>query len=176
MHAAARSEEPSCAALIPGDAGIEDKASTCRRQRALRELCVLRHAAPCQSHPIGFAEGSKNLWQPVVRRNHRRVRILQGLKALCARQQRPRPVRCDESRVARQRLLRRNRDAISQIGEIRVVRYLVDVEETREPWRELLVMLDAEQITRIARHAVIRQHFRVHFAGCLSERRSRVAQ
>jgi hypothetical protein len=52
-------------------------------------------------------------------------------------------VRGDDACLARKRLLRRDGDAIGEIGEILVVGDLVEVDEAAEPRCELLVVLQA---------------------------------
>ena len=103
--------------------------------------------------------------QHVVRWHHGRLRVLQRLEALHAREHRDRPVVGHQPRFLRQRLLRSNGNPVGEVGEVRRVRHPVVVEIAIEPGCEILAVLPGDAPARGTGHTVVRQDLADGLAG-----------
>ena len=153
-------DEPVAALPDPAHGRIQDGAIAGGDERGLREMRELRASAPREAGPVGLVHRGLDLRQHVVRRRHGRRGILQRLEGLHHHRCAERPVVGVESGLLRQRLLRRHRNAVGEVGEVGRVRHAVVVEIAVEPWLELLVVLPRECPARRVRDTIVGQDFR----------------
>src|SRR4029434_10626513 len=116
--------------------------------------CLRVEARPGQAGPVDCGQRRLQLRHAVVRQRLWRGRILQRLEGLRARDDAPYTVRVGNPAFARQRGQRSERNTIGKIGEIGVVRDLVQVEVARQALEiriEALRVLPRQQVAAIAR-------------------------
>ncbi len=132
VQAGARGHEPGVAARGPGRRRIEHRPLGVE-QRRLAKAHVLGVGREIDVVPLHRVHRHQELRLAEVRRRDRVVGVLQRLERLHAREDRKRPAAVRQSRLARQGLLRRYRQPVGQVGEIRIVRNLLHVDVGGEP-------------------------------------------
>ena len=124
---------------------------------AARELDELAVQAEIYAADVLARRIQRELRQPVVRRDYRVGRILQGLEALRPCGRGPPAAAVDQHAVARQRGLRSDVDAARQVAEIIVVGNLVDIEGAGQLAAESLIVLEGNGIAVDVCHAIVGQ-------------------